>query len=138
MLSRATTRSLLSGTSKYRYSTVNEAPNINGVALSSELDSSYQKLAEDISLSLKMHKEQLGYTKNSPKESDEIPEDSNNLIESAVDSSELLKSNQWKRKSPEARLGSNRIGQLKLPFELVSSMQLLINGRLSPNKPMHV
>jgi hypothetical protein len=130
MLARVPTRRISLRTSRYCYSTLETVSGTKEGTPLLELDASYQKLAEDIKLSLELHKGQSEHANGSQEyngSSDAEPS-TNALTESLGDGSEGVKSNHWKRKSPEARLGSNRIGQLKLPFELVSSMQLLVDG----------
>jgi len=98
---------------------------------SSTLDESYRRLLEDINFSLKLQRRHSPLPGNAEiedaggSESDLIDGIS---VDAQVGASEPVKNNQWKRKSAEARFGSDRIGQVKLPFELVTSMQLLIDS----------
>lgn len=96
-----------------------------------ELDDSYKQLLEDVNFSFNLHQKhsplaecaQIGDENDS-----ETLLTNGSLVQADFGHSEPTKSTQWKRKSAEARFGSDRIGQFKLPFELVSSMQLLIDG----------
>jgi hypothetical protein len=99
---------------------------------SPQLDESYQQLLDDVNFSLKLHQKYTLNAENTPlsdgKDSETTSTD-NSLMDAENGASEPVKSTRWKRKSAEARFGSDRIGQVKLPFELVSSMQLLIDGK---------
>lgn len=95
----------------------------------SELDESYQQLLKDVDLSIKRHERiSTNAYRSQPDSEGALLDTFQNEAQGERGTSELLKSAQWKRKSAEARFGSDRIGQLKLPFELVTSMQLLIDG----------
>jgi hypothetical protein len=98
---------------------------------SPQLDESYRQLLDDVNFSLKLHQKHALHAENAQMidgKDFETPSTSSSLVRADIGVSEPVKSTQWKRKSAEARYGSNRIGQIKLPFELVSSMQLLIDG----------
>ncbi|PVF99847.1 Rsm22-domain-containing protein [Serendipita vermifera] len=94
-----------------------------------KFDDSYQRLLQDVNLSIALHSKQQQMQTNELKsipEHDVFPVSNDSTPREDGEPSELLRSIQWKRKSPAARLGSDRIGQFKLPFELVTSMQQLI------------
>ncbi|KAG8834787.1 37S ribosomal protein S22 [Serendipita sp. 399] len=113
-----------------RISTTSEALPSNLDYLPVELDESYKRLTEDIDISLKTHQTNThSHTEFLIKENftSQHDRDEQSVTEINVGSSELVKSMQWKRKSAAARFGSDRIAQFKLPFELVTSMQSLID-----------
>jgi hypothetical protein len=96
-----------------------------------KFDDSYQQLLQDVNLSIAMHSKRQQMKENEPRsipEQDIFPVPRDSATKQDSEPSELLRSIQWKRKSPAARLGSDRIGQFKLPFELITSMQQLIEG----------
>jgi hypothetical protein len=98
---------------------------------SPQLDESYRQLLDDVNFSLKLHQKHTLHAENAELidgKDFKTHSTSSSLVHADFGASEPVKSTQWKRKSAEARFGSNRIGQIKLPFELVSSMQLLIDG----------
>lgn len=97
----------------------------------------YQQLVEDITLSFQNHENASESTSGAFKTvnaSAETLQGASSLVNIRTPS-EPLKSAQWKRKSAAARFGSDRINQIKLPFELISSMEMLVNG-MSPSIPL--
>lgn len=94
-----------------------------------ELDGPDKQLVEDINISFQKHENSFGQVSDAFKTANAYAEnlqDDSSLV-NIRPSSEPLKSTQWKRKSAAARFGSDRINQIKLPFELISSMEMLVN-----------
>jgi hypothetical protein len=101
-----------------------------------ELDPSYLRLWKDVDSSLKWHKRKESVTINDAEVLDVGPgsetsglmavEELERADEGDVEPSERVVDIRWKRKSPGARIGSDRVGQYALPFELQRSMERLI------------
>ncbi|KAG8760224.1 37S ribosomal protein S22 [Serendipita sp. 396] len=112
-----------------RISTTSEAFSSNVEHPQVEIDKAYTQLLGDIESSIKRHqsKDQV-ISESFPLENLNIQDgsDEQRVTQVNVGSSELVKSIQWKRKSAAARFGSDKIRQVKLPFEMVTSMQALI------------
>ena len=106
-----------------------------------ELDPSYLRLWEDVDSSLKRHEAKESVILNDAEILDVEPRtEASDLMTvevlngDEVDSaglSERVMNMRWKRKSPEARIGSDRVGQYTLPFELQRSMEKLISRTAS-------
>ena len=103
-----------------------------------ELDPSYLRLWKDVDSSLKRHDAQEPVTLNDADILDVEPGTEAPKVEQLngeEDSgwlSERVMNMGWRRKSPEARIGSDRVGQYALPFELQRSMERLIGRKCLP------
>lgn len=101
-----------------------------------DLDPSYLRLWKDVDSSIKRHKKKESVILNDAEILDVEPasvasgrmaaEESEGAEEGGAELSERFSNLQWKRKSREARIGSDKVGQYALPFELQRSMERLI------------
>ena len=101
-----------------------------------ELDPSYLRLWKDVDSSIKRHKKKEPVIHNEAEILDVEPasavsgpmaaEELEGATEGGAELPERFVKTQWKRKSREARIGSDKVGQYALPFELQRSMERLI------------
>ena len=101
-----------------------------------ELDPSYLRLWKDVDSSIRRHKKKESVILNDAEILDVEPasaasgsmaaEESEGAGEGGAELSERFSNIPWKRKSREARIGSDKVGQYALPFELQRSMERLI------------
>ena len=101
-----------------------------------ELDPSYLRLWKDVDSSIRWHKkkesmipndaEVLGVEPTSAASGFMAVEELQGAEEGSAELSERVVNVQWKRKSRSARIGSDKVGQYALPFELQRSMEKLI------------
>ncbi len=101
-----------------------------------ELDPSYLRLWKDVDSSIRRHKKKEPVVHTDAEILDVEPasaasnrmgaEELKGAEEGGAELSERFTKIQWKRKSREARIGSDKVGQYALPFELQRSMERLI------------
>lgn len=101
-----------------------------------ELDPSYLRLWKDVDTSIRRHKKEQSMIPNDAEILDVDPasaasgrmeaEESERAEKDGAELPERFTNIQWKRKSREARIGSDKVGQYVLPFELQRSMERLI------------
>jgi len=116
------------------YNPVEEAPT------PVELDPSYLRLWKDIDSSLKWHKKQEPVVTSDAEildfvepRSEAVAVELKGAEEGGAGLSERGLNTRWNRKSPEARIGSDKVGQYALPFELQRSMERLIGRTTVPS-----
>ena len=101
-----------------------------------ELDPSYLHLWKDVESSIKWHHKKEPVIPNDAEILDVEPgTEASGLMavkkleeteDDVAEPSERVLDVRWKRKSPEARIGSDKVGQYALPFELQGAMERLI------------